>query len=102
MKPAKLKEADPEGVDHRTVYSDVYAKVTDGKPTSNISDYFFLPALGNYDNGGLKSFTSFGYYWSSSVPNDDRMSAYSMFFGKGFVNLQRTDRSYGCVAQPFK
>ena len=106
-KPADLKEADPDGVDQRTTRG-AYASannifVTEGKPTSKINDYFFLPALGNYDNGSLQSFTSVGLYWSSSTVSDgDPMMAYSMFFSPGSVTLQRTDRSHGCVAQPFK
>lgn len=102
----ELKELDPNNRDLRTNDVDQlpYKLALEGKPTDReINNYFFLPALGNYDKGSLESFANvIGLYWSSSVPNDDRMSAYSMYFGKGFVMLQRTDRSHGCVAQPFK
>ena len=105
-KPADLKESDPNGVDQRATigaYASANNSVTAGQPTDDVSDYFFLPALGNYDNGSLQSFTSVGLYWSSSTVSDgDSMMAYSMFFSPGSVTLQRTDRSHGCVAQPFK
>jgi len=105
---ADLKKADPNGVDQRTTrgaYVSANNSVTDGKPTdSEINNYFFLPALGNYDeNGCIQAFSSAGFYWSSStVSDDDPMQAYSMFFSQGSVSLQRTNRSYGCVAQPFE
>ena len=105
-----LKEADPFGSDLRTNNPDplhpIYYSATIGRPTdSEINSYFFLPALGNYHEGNLEdnTFTSVGLYWSSSVPNDDPKLAYSMYFGEGFVMLQRTDRAHGCVAaQPFE
>lgn len=105
-----LKKADPFGSDLRTNNPDplhpIYYSATIGRPTdSEINSYFFLPALGNYHEGNLEdnTFTSIGLYWSSSVPNDDPKLAYSMYFGEGFVMLQRTDRAHGCVAaQPFE
>ena len=102
---ADLKKADPDGHDLRTNNVDQrpYYSALDGKLTdSEINNYFFLPALGNYHNGSLEAFASWGFYWSSSVPYDDRKTAYSLFFSSDFVMLERTDRAHGCVAQPFK
>lgn len=54
---ADLKKADPDGHDLRTNNVDQrpYYSALDGKLTdSEINNYFFLPALGNYHNGSLE------------------------------------------------
>ena len=50
-----------------TGYDNSYSISISGKP-SDATDYFFLPALGQYVNGVLSGVGKRGYYWSSS-PN---------------------------------
>ena len=59
--------------------------ITQGKP-SNISDYFYLPALGWYQNGTLYSVGEIGYYWSSSPSTSvtKNLSRY-LTFVKGLI-----------------
>lgn len=59
--------------------------ITQGKP-SNISDYFYLPALGWYQNGTLYSVGEIGYYWSSSPSTSvTKNLSWYLTFVKGLI-----------------
>lgn len=84
-----------------------------GKPTENIEDYFFLPALGFFDSGSpqfvryeyydntYKSFQT-GYYWARNpapVNGDQKVAYYLMFNANGLhVNETIGTRSKGFIA----
>lgn len=101
---ADLKKADPDGRTLRddNLYSSVWCK--QGKPASSeISKYFFLPALGHYSDGYLQGFGSDGYYWSSSASyNMHYAPSYNLCFNGVSVSLLRFNRECGFVAQPFE
>ena len=71
---------------------------------SNPADYFFLPALRYFNNGGQPGIGSFGYYWSSSGVPSNSNHAYYMGFNSSAVDFsyQTFYRSLGCLAQPFE
>ena len=60
---------------------------TAGKP-STTADYFFLPAMGQYNNGTLSRVGTNGFYWSSSpyAIYEDQY-AYYLNFNSGSVNV---------------
>ena len=100
-----LKKAAPTG---RTLSDDlsgyrVWSK--QGKPASSeISKYFFLPALGYYTNGYFYGFGDYGYYWSSSARSHmhNFNLAYYISITRTSVDLITTGRESGFVAQPFE
>ena len=53
-----------------------------GKPEASVrSDYFYLPALGQYKNGKLIDLGKKGYYWAST-PNPVNNGPESAGYGK--------------------
>ena len=54
---------------------------------TDISKYFYLPALGYYENGTLKDIGSFGDYWSSSANPWTVLGAYYIHFFNGGVQV---------------
>lgn len=105
--PAKMKTAAPDGVNllATTNFNFNYYKVdpTSGKPNdSEISKYFFLPALGYYNSGQLYKCGSLGTYWSSSADPSNSSEAYRLAFSSDFVLIRDIGRYYGIVAQPFE
>ena len=65
----------------------------EGKP-SNLSDYFYLPALGQYFQASLGNVGEGGLYWSST-PDTGNYGAYSLFFHKGMTGLDKGSRARG-------
>ena len=101
---ADLKKADPDGRNLLTSANTYYTSPKSGKPAdSEISKYFFLPALDYYFSGKLYDLGSSGYYWSSSAfPSISSSYAYSLYFYSNGVGLVSSDRRDGVVAQPFE
>ena len=104
---ADLKNADPNGTNLLTTgnafYSNSITKL--GKPAENVIDkYFFLPALGWYNDGKFEHFVSGGRYWSSSAyPVHSYVDeAYLLSFGRYGVGVAVSYRTMGYVAQPFE
>lgn len=64
---ADLKIAAPDGSDYRapTAWTYFVKSPTIGRPNS-INDYFFLPALGEYEDGNLVNCGFYCYYWSNT------------------------------------
>ncbi|MES4922266.1 hypothetical protein ABVC70_10170 [Hoylesella timonensis] len=104
---AELKLKDPDDRDLRNeTYVDYDSYRTfpiSGKPAdSEISKYFFLPALGFYSGGKFSNLGFSGCYWSSSAFTGGNNSAYRLYFYSGSVDLQTHSRYKGLVAQPFE
>ena len=70
-----------------------------GLPSAaDAGNYFYLPALSNYDYGQLYSVGDFGYfggYWSSSARPWDSNSAYCLTFISNRVKVSFYDRFVG-------
>ena len=107
---ADFKLTDPNGKNLLTSSSDYYdyydyyhVSPKSGKPAdSEISKYFFLPALGYYHYSQLYNLGSEGRYWSSSATPSHSVYAYRLSFRSGDVYLGNAYRNYGFVAQPFE
>lgn len=105
---AELKEKGPEDTDLRVDPNEYDAVPEQGKPkNSEIDNYFFLPALGSYNDDKLIQLGSNGTYWSSSTCiNSARRSrylyAYVLTFASNEVVVFGTNRTSGYIAQPFK
>ena len=94
---ADLKAAAPNGIDYTrstnnaSSYSN--SSITPGKP-GNLSNYFFLAPLGNYDDGPLYMF-GYGSYWSSTPFPWVKNSAYCLEVGSGDVSVIFRSRTFG-------
>ena len=55
--------------------------------SANANNYFYLPALGYYDGGELRSVTRYGFYWSSSIYPGYSNRAYSLHFVKNGITV---------------
>ena len=101
--PAALKDADPHGRNLLATFNSYIYSLESGKPADSvIGNYFFLPALGWYNNGKFIYLGSIGCYWSSSADPISSSNACSLCFNSEYVNLYCNDRSGGFVAQPFE
>ena len=62
---------------------------------ANAGNYFYLPALGNYDAGILNNVGFFGRYWTSSADPSNIFGSYDLSFGSGGIGVStnglRTD-----------
>ena len=97
---ADLKKADPDGTNLLTSYKYYETIPKSGKPAdSEISNYFFLPALHYYHYYKLNGS---GHYWSSSADPSHSYAAYSLRFHSRCVELIEDSRYRGLVAQPFE
>ena len=100
---ADLKYKDPKGNDLGVSYDSYGISPKNGKPADRvIGKYFFLPALGCCNYGELNGLGSYCNYWSSSASSGISYSAYSLYFGSGYVSLNYSYRVGGFVAQPFE
>ena len=88
----------PDGIDYTRSTSTAYyvnTTVTPGKP-SNLSVYFYLPALGCYIRGIFSDTGRAGEYWSSTPAFG--IYAYSLYFDSGVMgisNLVNSSRECG-------
>ena len=81
------------------------SSINSGLPSAaDANDYFYLPALGSYNNRGqLDIVGSYGFYWSSSAdPRNNGYSAYALYFYSGTVGVDWGDRDYGYRARAFE
>ncbi|MGF0098970.1 hypothetical protein ACQRD6_11620, partial [Prevotella sp. SGI.027] len=101
---ADLKSKDPNGKNLLTSYNTYKVIPKYGKPSdSEISKYFFLPALGFYHRGYFSFFSVCGAYWSSSGIYGDKTFAYRLYFSTDEVYVSSSDTpTEGNVAQPFE
>ena len=69
------------------------------------ADYFYLPALGSYNNGAFQACGRNGYYWSSTAaPTGGDREAWYMSISKDYLDMHDfgSDRRDGIIAAPFK
>ena len=81
------------------------SSINSGLPSAaDANNYFYLPALGSYNNRGqLDIVGSYGFYWSSSAdPRNNGNSAYALYFYSGTVGVDWGDRDYGYRARTFE
>ena len=83
--------------------------VTVGPPSpSDVTKYFFLPALGGYQSGQLNGIsggnnTGTGHYWSSSAYPFNASFAYLISFADNWISVYGNDhRFYGYRVQAFE
>ena len=87
--------ANYNGTDYRTTYTVFTNTPTQGKP-SNLSNYFYLPALGYYNNSGtLNVVGDYGCYWTSTPHPSNTDYAYCLTFNSGSVRVDYGDRYFG-------
>ncbi|MDY6206952.1 MAG: hypothetical protein SPI30_09475, partial [Prevotella sp.] len=102
---AYMKEKAPNGNDYRAIETPQVKRTpsTTIPNASELSDYFYLPALGNYlkqpvsgslYGGLLTARGSGGYYWSSSA-HQSTGNAYGLFFNEPDFIVGYFYRSYG-------
>ena len=72
--------------------------------TTDINNYFYLPALGYYYSGKQLFVGSNGYYWSSSASSWDNARAYGLNFSPILVSADNTNyyRNYGMRVATFE
>ena len=87
-------DANYNGTDYRTTAPSFTNTPTQGKP-SNLSNYFYLPALGCYENGGLYGAGLYGCCWSSTPTPWDVIRAFTLFFSRNNVVVNYGDRNVG-------
>ena len=68
-----------------------------GLPSAaDASNYFYLPALGDYHSGQQYGVgDSGGNYWSSSAHPSHSGNAYMLYFGSSYVNVSYSTRDFG-------
>ena len=72
-----------------------------GVPSAaDAGNYFYLPALGNYDAGQLYYVGEDGKYWASGAHPDTNYDAYGLDFVIGNVSLYNVNRRYGYRVEP--
>lgn len=92
-----LKAIAPDGRNYNSL-KDLYhfsitQPVVEGKPI-NLGDYFYLPALGEYDLSSLNNVGDRGYYWTST-PDGGTQGAAFLSFNKYFAVVTRIEREHG-------
>ena len=102
-----MKAAAPDGNDHRSVQLWGLSSTpgTTIPSCTEISDYFYLPATGQYQammSVQLDDVGSQGCYWSSS--NNDWMggTAYGLSFSNSYINASSYMRQIGLRSQKFE
>ena len=75
-----------DGTDWRTNRNGNSWSVPQSLPSAAAAgNYFYLPTLGYYDTGELRSVTRYGFYWSSSVSPGKSDWAYCLHFLKNYI-----------------
>ena len=90
--------------DLRTTWKTIANTPSLSLPSSaDAGNYFYLPALGNYESGKLKQIGYWGYYWASSANPFLNTSAYDLRFAHSEVSIITNfiDRQFGFIAQKF-
>ena len=84
---------------HTSYYNNNSSILNSGLPSAaDAGNYFYLPALGNYNNSGqLANIGSNGYYWSSSAIPSGSNRAYTLYIysGSGTVGVYSSYRDNG-------
>ena len=92
-----------DGTDWRTNRNYSTWSVSQTLPSAaDANKYFYLPALGFYDNGQLYVVGFLGYYFSSSATPDDALSPYFLQFYSGYVRVATIARVNGLWSGGFE
>ena len=93
-----------DGIDWRTTHKYQTWSVSQTLPSAaDASKYFYLPALGGYDNTGkLGGVGAEGDYWSSSTNSWDTYAAYCLYFYGGGVSVNYGRRNTGLRVDGFE
>ena len=92
-----------DGTDWRTNNSGKNWSVSQTLPSAaDANNYFYLPALGNYNSGRLYYAGYYGFYWSSSADPWNSDNAYGLYFGSGHVRVYLYGRYNGYRAEAFQ
>ena len=90
-----------DGTDWRTTQNNNSWSVSHSLPeAADASNYFYLPALGEYDSGKLNFVGELGYYWSSSANPKSSDGAYYLRFYNGDVSVFVEMRVFGFRVGP--
>ena len=85
-----------DGTDWRTNANGNSWSVPQSLPSAAAAgNYFYLPTLGYYDTGELRSVTRYGFYWSSSVNPGNSDWAYCLHFLKKHIGVDDYPRYDG-------
>ena len=66
---------------------------------ADANKYFYLPALGYYNDGQLSDVGNVGYYWTSSAGLRSSENAYGLLFYSGSVRVYNYGRGCGLRAE---
>ena len=80
--------------DSRSINSGVLPSAADA------GNYFFLPALGSYDNGRLKNIGGYTCYWSSSAYPGYSIYAYCLYIMGGTAIVSSDYRERAHIVEP--
>ena len=69
---------------------------------TEINDYFFLPALGQYYNGWMLGFGEAGFYWSLSANLWGTPDSYDLYFTPYQIGLFGSSRKTGHLIRTFE
>ena len=69
---------------------------------ADLGNYFFLPAMGYYDNGLLNHCGISANYWTSSSLSWSNSSAFELVFGGGLASVRHAYRRYGMRVEAFQ
>ena len=97
---AELKAAAPNGIDYRTPQpwsNFINYNLVQGKKPSNLSDYFFIPHLGQYLNGGLSGVGHLSYIWSNTSTPMGESGAFCFGISGSDAQVFRTNRGNGTL-----
>ena len=96
-------EEGPGNTDMRKNFNNLVVTPTQGAPIGYFaSRSFFLPALGQYDNGLLTGIGQNGSYWSSSSSPGDSNWAYLLQFSKSEVSINTAESNGGYYVGTFQ
>ena len=92
-----------DGTDWRTISNNQTWSASQTLPSAaDANNYFYLPALGVYNDGQLDLVGSYGFCWSSSAYVWDSGSACNLYFRSGYVGVNISDRNIGFRVEAFQ
>ena len=81
-------------------YMNTKSSIKSGVPSAaDAGNYFYLPALGNYESGHLYGVGSYGAYWSSSVYSVFSGYAVAMTFSNEYVFVTSYRCDFGYIVE---
>ena len=83
-----------------TNYTNSSSSIKSGVPSAaDAGNYFYLPALGNYQSGHLSGVGSYGSYWSSTVYPMFSGHAVALTFTKEYVFVSNYRCDFGYIVE---